>query len=379
MHRKQPISVAHVIFRLNIGGLENGLVNLVNRLPEQEFKHTIICIDTFTDFKERIHNKNVQVFAINKSPGWDSRALVRIFRLLRKLKPDIVHTRNLAALDALLPALLARVRYRIHGEHGRDVNDLDGTNRKLQLLRKLHRPLVTRYISLSRELHSYLMEKIGVPPERVTQIYNGVDTEIFDASKNSLDRCEELDAYFGAGKVVIGTVGRLDTVKNQMYLVSAFQALLENQPSLTKKVRLAVVGDGPTMTSIERYVAKTGLKELVWLPGSRDDIPDILRSFDIFVLPSLAEGISNTILEAMASCLPVVASDVGGNRELIVEGITGHLVAATDPTALRDAIASYVHDDERCRKHGQAGRNRVVKSFSIDRMVEQYRSIYERE
>ena len=379
MHRNQPLSVVHVIFRLHIGGLENGLVNLINRLPEQEFNHAIICIDTFTDFRERIHNRNVQIFAINKAPGWDTGALVRIYKLLKSLKPDIVHTRNLAALDALLPAFLAGVRYRIHGEHGRDVNDLDGTNRKLQILRKLHRPLVTRYISLSLELHGYLMEKIGVSPERVTQIYNGVDSGIFCPSKDPVDRCEELDLYFGRGKFVIGTVGRLDSVKNQMYLVSAFQALLDKHPGLSKTVRLAMVGDGPTMNSIERYLAKKGLNELVWLPGSRNDIPDVLRSFDIFVLPSLAEGISNTILEAMASGLPVVASDVGGNKELIVEGVTGQLVAANDPSALHDAIASYVHDDERRRKHGRSGRNRVLESFSIDRMVEQYRSVYEHE
>lgn len=377
MQHNHPLSVAHVIFRLHIGGLENGLVNLINRLPEQEFKHAIICIDTFTDFRERIHNENVQVFAINKAPGWDAGALVRIFRLLRKLKPDIVHTRNLAALDALLPAFLAGVPYRIHGEHGRDVDDLDGANRKLQILRKLHRPLVTRYVSLSRELNSYLMEKIGVPPERITRIYNGVDAGIFCPSKSPADRCEELDQYFGRGKFVVGSVGRLDSVKDQMNLVSAFQSLLDCQPELTKKVRLAVVGDGPTMNSIRSYLGKTGLKEMVWLPGSRNDIPAILRSFDIFVLPSLAEGISNTILEAMASGLPVVASDVGGNRELIVEGVTGQLVPAANPTALRDSIASYVHDEERNRDHGQAGRIRILESFSIDRMVEQYRSVYE--
>jgi len=378
MQSNRPVLIAHVIFRLHIGGLENGLVNLINRLPAEKFKHVIICIDTFTDFRERIRGEDVQVFAINKAPGWDAGALLRILKLLRSLRPDIVHTRNLAALDALLPALLAGIRYRIHGEHGRDVNDLDGTNRKMQILRKLHRPLINRYIVLSRELDNYLRQKIGVSPDRISQRDNGVDTEIFFPSKEVVDRCKELDEYFGRDKFVIGTVGRLDSVKDQVNLVNAIKSLVDRQPGLRSKVRLAIIGDGPTMVSVESHLKKTGLNEIAWLPGSRDDIPAILRSFDIFVLPSLAEGISNTILEAMASGLPVVATNVGGNKELVVEGVTGQLVPAANPSALDDAIASYVYNERRCYHHGVAGRSRVLEAFSIDLMVEQYRSVYER-
>ena len=379
MQDNKQIKIAHIIFRLHVGGLENGLVNLINRLPENRFKHAIICIDTFTSFKQRIHNKNVQIFAINKRPGWDGGAIVRLFRLIRSLRPDIVHTRNLAALDALLPSLFAGVRRRIHGEHGRDVHDLDGTNLKFRMLRMLHRPLVNQYIALSQELEDYLSEKIGVHQSRISRIYNGVDTNIFHPSAGAGDRCAEMDQRFGGPKIIVGTVGRLDAVKDQANLVNAFQALVGQQAGMREKVGLAIVGDGPMMNSIESHLNKSALKELTWLPGSRDDIPAILRSFDLFVLPSLAEGISNTVLEAMASGLPVVATNVGGNSELVVEKVTGQLVRAADPHALCAAIATYVDDEYRRHTHGMAGRDRILRSFSIDRMVEQYRLVYEQE
>jgi glycosyltransferase involved in cell wall biosynthesis len=120
------------------------------------------------------------------------------------------------------------------------------------------------------------------------------------------------------------------------------------------------------------------MAELAWLPGERDDIPDILRGLDCFVLPSLAEGISNTILEAMACGLPVVATDVGGNRELLEPGVTGELVPAADPAALAEAILGYAADPLRARQAGRAGRELVERCFSMDSMTRAYRNLYDR-
>ena len=128
--------IAHVIFRLDIGGLENGLVNLINHMPESRYRHAIICLQNYTDFRLRIRREDVPVFALNKAEGKDFHLYSQLWHLLRNIKPHIVHTRNLAALDCQFVAALAGVRARVHGEHGWDMMDLHGSNFKYNLLRR---------------------------------------------------------------------------------------------------------------------------------------------------------------------------------------------------------------------------------------------------
>lgn len=225
MKNHQPPLIAHVIFRLDVGGLENGLVNLINAMPESRFRHAIICIDDYTDFKERIRRDDVEVIAIHKRPGTDLLALWRLFKVFRAIKPDIVHTRNIGALDALLPAYLAGVRYRIHGEHGRDVGDLGGENRRHRLIRKLYAPFVHRYLALSNELVLYLEEKVGIPGRKVTEVVNGVDTQKFHPAEDKRVLRRRLIPQFPDDMILIGYVGRFQPVKDPLNLVEAFITL----------------------------------------------------------------------------------------------------------------------------------------------------------
>ena len=174
-----------------------------------------------------------------------------------------------------------------------------------------------------------------------------------------------------------GTVGRLETVKDQPNLVRAFIHLMPTVPKAGDRLRLVIVGDGSLRAEIERLLAEAHVQDQVWLAGSRDEVPELLRSLDLFVLPSRAEGISNTILEAMACGLPVVATEVGGNAELVAEGETGQWVPANDPVALAAAIRSYVNDPDRMQAHGAAGRREVEVRFSLEAMVTAYRAVYD--
>src|SRR5882724_7071630 len=151
--------IAHVIHHLITGGLENGLVNLINQLPESKYRHVVICMSHYSEFRQRIRRSDVEVVALHKRPGRDLRAQRDLYRLFKRLRPAIVHGRNLSALDALLPAALAGVRIRIHGEHGRDESDPAGTNRRLIWLRRLYSPLVTHYVALNGDLETYLTER----------------------------------------------------------------------------------------------------------------------------------------------------------------------------------------------------------------------------
>ncbi|MCX7098446.1 MAG: TIGR03088 family PEP-CTERM/XrtA system glycosyltransferase [Methylococcales bacterium] len=372
---KQPL-IAHVLFRLGTGGLENGVVNLINNMPEDKYRHVVICMTDHTDFRDRLKKADVAVYCLNKKPGQDYAVYWRLWKLLRTLKPSILHTRNLSALEAQFSGWLAGVSHRVHGEHGRDIDDVDGTNPRYVFLRRLFRPLVQRYIPMSQDLESWLIKQIGVPTNKITQIYNGVNLNRF-----KLNRQKPLDllpANFRDPELVIfGTVGRLDTVKDQITLVQAFIHLVQNHPEIRNKVRLIVVGAGILLPQLQALSQAAGTDELVWFAGERSDVAELMQTLTVFVLPSINEGISNTILEAMATALPVIATGVGGNPELVQAEQTGFLVPKQDPVAMAAAFKRYLDQPELLALHGNAGRSRCETTFSLDRMVSDYVQVYD--
>jgi len=368
--------IAHVIHRLDIGGLENGLVNIINHMPAERYRHAIICLTTATEFRARIKGEEVPIYELEKRDGNDVRMHLRLWRLLLGLSPRIVHTRNVGALECVLPAFFARVPYRVHGEHGFHLSDVRGENRRYLWLRRCLKGLVHRYVPMSADLERWLIEEVGVEQAKVTQIYNGVDCKRFHPS--ALGRGPlPIEGFAPSDCVVIGSVGRMDPVKDQLTLIRSFGQLIGQIPQGRQRLRFVHVGDGELRAQAQALLRENGLEELVWLPGARSDIASLLRGFDIFVLPSLAEGISNTILEAMASGLPVVATQVGGNPELVLPGVTGCLVPPGEPEAITRAIKRYLAEPELMRAHGRAGRERVESRFSIRTMVGEYLELYD--
>jgi sugar transferase (PEP-CTERM/EpsH1 system associated) len=363
---REPIRVMHVLFRFGIGGLENGLVNLVNGLEEGAYRHVIVALSDYDPvFTERLRPTNVELHALAKRPGNDPRTWWRLWRLLGEARPHVLHTRNFAALELQVPGWLAQVPGRVHGEHGWDVQDLDGSVRRYRVARRAIGTLVHRFIALSRDLERYLVERVGIPRGRVLQIYNGVDCQHFAPAAPRAD-----------APVVIGTVGRMKAVKNQTLLCHAFAALVARRPDLAGRVHLRLVGSGPLADECAAVLAAAGLTAASELRGESSTVADELRAMDVFVLPSLAEGISNTILEAMASGLPVVATAVGGNAELVVDGETGALVPSGDVAAMARALERYVDDPALRRRHGQAARARAESHFSLERMLGAYDDVY---
>jgi len=370
-----PPTIAHIIHRLDFGGLENGLVNLINRIPPEQYQHAIICMTEYSDFAARITNPAASLHALHKREGKDLGVYIRLWKLLRRLRPEIVHTRNLAALEGGVVAKFAGVPVRIHGEHGRDSNDIDGSNVKYRILRRLCEPFFQRYIPLSLDLENWLVDDVGIPATKIHQIYNGVDSNCFQPFAQGR-RALPVDGFAGDGQVVVGTVGRVQEVKDQLTLARAVAELLGRYPDWRHRLRLVIVGDGPMMSELQALVRSSGIADITWLPGARDDIPQLLQGLDLFVLPSRAEGISNTILEAMATGLPVLATAVGGNPELVVEGETGRLIAPEVPGEMADAIEEYFNHPDLLARHGKAGRARVEASFSMEAMVKKYLAVY---
>ena len=374
--RDQRPLILHVVLRFDVGGLENGIVNLINRLPGERWRHGIIALDEVSEtFFSRLHRNDVFHCSLRKPPGHAVRLYPRLYRLFREQRPAIVHTRNLAALEASVPAWAAGIPVRVHGEHGRDIADLDGSNSRYQLVRKLYRPFVHHYVAMSRDLEQYLRRRVHIPERKVSQIYNGVDTTRFQpgtGARSAIPGCP----FTEPGLWICGTVGRMQAVKAQTRLAEAFALAVGQNTDTAKRMRLIMVGDGPLRDESEKILVRAGLRDLAWFPGERADIPEIIRGLDCFVLPSLAEGISNTILEAMATGLPVVATRVGGNAEIVDDGITGRLVPSGDGRALADAILNYFRAPDVLRRHGEAARRASEQRFSLDRMVSDYEKLY---
>lgn len=361
------IRICHIIYQLSTGGLENGLVNLINQLDPAQYEHVIISLTSASDFKNRIKQNNCQVICIHKAPGSLVRYYGQLYRLLKQLSPDIVHTRNLAAIECQSLAWLARVPYRIHGEHGRDVGDIQGTNRKKILLRKLMKPFIHTFVPLSKEIETYLKMKVGVKQQKLHQIYNGVDLSRFSQVV--------LKKAVTTQPVVISCVGRLQAVKNFPLLIKAFASLQEmTQTDLI----LWIIGDGPLRASLEQQVSALKISDRVVFYGDRHDVPTLLSKSDIFVLSSQIEGISNTILEAMSCGLPIVASKVGGNPELVIDQQTGLLFESNNEAQLCQQLLIYINNATLRQQHGQAGRQRIQQAFSLDKMVGAYDQLYQK-
>jgi sugar transferase (PEP-CTERM/EpsH1 system associated) len=375
----EPPLICHVVYRFDTGGLENGVVNLINHMPQASARHMVVALTEVAEgFAARVRRRDVEFVALGKPPGHGARLYPELVRLLKRCRPAVVHTRNLAALEMQPAAAWAGVPLRVHGEHGRDADDIDGSNRRHQWVRRAYSPFVHRYVALSRDLGDYLVQRVGIRDTRVRQIYNGVDTLRFRPAEGPGGGREPVaGSPFNDPRLwVVGTVGRMMTVKAQPDLARAFVLALQRTPALRERLRLVMVGEGPLRAEAQAILDEAGAINLAWLPGERDDIPEVMRGLDAFVLPSVAEGISNTILEAMATGLPVLATAVGGNAELVSARNTGLVVPPGDAAAMADGLARWATRPEAAKALGRAGRLRAVQRFSLQAMVDGYLALY---
>jgi sugar transferase (PEP-CTERM/EpsH1 system associated) len=366
--------VVHLVYRLDFGGLENLMVERINRMPQAAYRHAVVCLTGYTDFARKITKPGVELYSLDKQPGLSLATHAALFKLLRRLRPAILHTYNLAAAEYAPAAALAGVPVRINGLHGRDAGDPEGRNPRHNILRRLMLPFYDCCYANSADMENWNRKVIGVPAHKSRLLANGIDTERFRPLAAGEART---DFGFAPGCRVIGSVGRIQDVKDHAGLIDAFALLRARLPHQADKLRLAIVGDGPLLAPLRAKVSALGLDGLVWLPGARDDVAPILRGFDLYAISSIAEGTPGSVLEAMASGLPVVGTRVGGVPEVVAQGVTGQLVPARDPGAMADALASYLEQPQLCAAHGAAGRARVQAHYSMPAMVACYQALYD--
>lgn len=360
-----PVRVLHVVHHLQPGGMEYGLIKLVNGLAGGPIE-SIVCSTSAADAQmARQLAPGVRLVELRRRSGNDPRLVWQLYRLFRCERPDISHTHAWGTLlEGLIAARLARVPVVMHGEHG-----------TLQLkpyqvrAQRWAWSRVDRLLSVSSRLAERMSATIGVPLARITVLRNGVDLTRFGRISRKEAR---LELGITDDVVVIGHVGRLVPVKDQVALVHAAAVLRDRGV----KVRVLIVGDGPLRAALEQQIADLDLRAYVQLLGHRGDVERFFAGLDVYVLCSRSEGMPNTILEAMASGVPVVSTKVGGADELVVDGETGLLVPAAQVIALADALQRLVLDGRLRLAMGAAGRERAEAKFSVAAMLAAYEETY---
>jgi len=369
MEQAKAVRIVYLITELNIGGAERALTRAVTRLSNSHYRASVACLYGAGTMADEIRAAGIPVIDLGARGKWDLRVAYRLFRLLRGREVQILHSYMFHA-DVLgrMAGKLARVPVIVSSRRNVEIG---GQIR--ELVNRWTANLADRTIAVSDQVREVEIQRSGVDPSKVVTIYNGVDLEDFRGINPT--KVKELKRQFSInmGTPVIGTIASLHKRKGHAYLIESLPLILKRFP----KAKALLIGDGPLRESIRRKAEDLGLSNSVIFTGIRHDIPELLSALDVFVLPSLWEGMPNVILEAMATGNPVVATHVGGMPEEVEDSVTGLLVPPRDPEALAEAIIALLQDRERAETMGRAGRARVEKYFSVERMVHQTEALYE--
>ncbi|MBF0331148.1 MAG: glycosyltransferase [Candidatus Omnitrophica bacterium] len=358
--------ILHIINNLDYGGAERLLLQMARAQIQRGHKVKIICVAPVGAMADQAARMNVPVLSLNGAAGFSIVNVLRLASIIHHEKTNVVHNHNpRAQIHGTLAARLAGVK-NITTRHGNERKSIPS----------FIWMLTDMVVFISRATQAAFLVTEHVKRGRSTVVHNGIDLTAF----NYGDTYHELRGHVPNSKSELGTcplnscrigiVARLAPEKDIGTLIKAFQILVQQVP----QAELVIAGDGGERSKL---VALAQNDQRIKFLGSRDDIPELMHSFDIFVLASLTEGISLTLLEAMAASKPVVATRVGGNPEVVVDGETGYLVPAQDPQAMADKILLLLNDRDLAVKMGKAGRASAERFFSIGSMTDKYERVYQ--
>jgi len=353
------------------GGMENGIINVANRLPVDRFKVSLCALDSEETFSKAIKRSDSEFHLLpKKGSGIDWSLVTKLSKLFKDRNVDVVHSHNWGTfIYSVLGAKLAGMRI-IHGEHGKNPDEMGKESSvrrftKSQLGRRLN--LLT---TVSQTIANEWASEYGIPREKIQWIPNGVDSDRFGP------KTDKAQLRVGLGlpptASVLGTVGRLDSLKNVEVLIDAFASIAAKLPT----AYLILAGTGPSEPSLRKLAADSGFAERIKFLGHRSDTPEIFAAMDTFVLPSRFEGMSNVLLEAMASGLAVVCADLPAHREVFMPDKEGMLVSPCDAATLANTLAQLLAQPEQRARLGAAARERILKDFDLMRMAQAYEHSY---
>ncbi len=371
--------ILHIITRLDRGGSATNTLLTVAGLPAAFgqrliYGRTVEYPHLARRLEQQVEMAELPELVRSPSPLKDLVAFVKIYRLLRKGRFDLVHTHtSKAGILGRIAARLAGVPHIVHTPHGQAFNGYVGKGmiRLFVLLERRVATFTDRIIGLTdQEIRDNLERGIG-EPEQFVNIPSGIDLKPFEASQRAAGEVKASLGLLPSARL-IGSVGRLDQVKGHTYLLDAFTMLAPRFPDL----HLVLVGDGELRVDLQSRAAEAGLADRVHFLGWREDIPALLHAFDLFVFPSLSEGMGRALVEAMAAGLPIVASNVCGIPEVLAQGEAGYLVEPASAASLATGIERLLLDPSQRRRLAKAARERA-RAYSIETMLHRIEAVYQ--
>ena len=361
----------HVLDRLDLGGTEKAVMKLVRGLEAETFEH-YICALRGAAASPGEWASGVTVLHAGREGAAFQFNVPRLVRVMRTIRPAIVHSRNWGGIEAIVAARLARVPIIIHSEHGYELEMAAGLPLRQRLLRHVVYRAASAVAVVTSDLRHYHAAQAWWKPDAIKILYNGVDGEEFRPQPQIREAVRRRHGIPGDA-VVLGSVGRMTPLKDFSTLLKAAEILVQEAPNL----HVLLVGSGPALSGLQSYAANSyRLAGRVVFAGKVDGVADLLNAMDIFVLPTLMEGMSNTLLEALAVGLPAVATRVGGNPEIMAEGSCGYLFAPQDVSELVSQLRTLLRDPRLRADFGRAARDRVLQNFSLEQMLQRYRDLY---
>jgi glycosyltransferase involved in cell wall biosynthesis len=366
------MNITHFVENLNRGGLERAVIDLIRAQVDLGHRCQVVCLFERGSLADELSSCGVAVHACRKRRGLDLGALLRARRHVRDHATEVLHTHNAAAhYHAVLATIGLSLRCTVNTRHGMGV--LDRRSRRERLFR-LSLSRTDAVVTVCETARQDMLRVDSVPASRLISIPNGIRVERFLAGDADSRSRFALDLGLPASTPIIGTVGRLVEAKQHVSLISAVAELRRQ----TSDFAAVIVGDGVLRATLNEHVTNLGLGDRVFLLGDRSDVDTLLRGFSIFALSSATEGYSIALLEACAVGLPIVATDVGGNAEIVADGINGLVIPPHDPSALAKALRALLDDAANAEAMGRKGRAWVIEEGSFTTMAARYDALYSR-
>jgi len=365
----KKIHVLQVLHTLEIGGAEKLAYDISTNF-DPSFKFSFCCLDSLGYISDLILREGGDVFCLKRKEGIDFNSAKQFANLIFEKEIDIIHAHQYTPYfySALAKILSKRKPRLIFTEHGR--HQPDKVRWKRVVFNNIFRFQTDYYTGVSEFSKESLIKFEKIPRSRIEVIYNGIDIHRFPKTYDKNEVRKKLG--FGIAEKIVGIIARLDPIKDHKTLIEAINIV----KTKIKDVVLYIVGEGPVYNDLIQRVNELKLDKYVKFTGTRTDIPEILMAIDLFVLPSIMEATSVTLLEAMGASKPSIATNVGGNKEIVVDNITGELVPVGNSKILADKIIGILSNSEKMATYGKNARKRIEDCFTFDKMVNNYQRIY---
>lgn len=357
----------HIVLWLDYGGLEK-IVHDFSKSLRNDYEVYVVALEKGGLIESLLKQEGIPVYVLERRPGkFDFRLLIRLVKLIKKLNIQIIHSHSGCIMYAALAGKLAGVANIVHTEHGRYLPDSIGRIWEDRFFSRL----ISKYVCVSKELTAYMQEIVRVPDEKLTTIINGVNTSHYYKYPNEDILKIRAEYNIQPDAIVVGTICRFIPQKNVGFLID----WMKNNHNIDKNIFLYLVGDGPQFDELVEKASGISMSRVKFF-GVRKDIPDLLNIFDIFTLVSTTEGTSLTIMEAMSTQLPVIVSDVGGNKDLIDHGKTGYLFECNNQQSFKKYLDKIISNQTLAKEMGKKAREKVKEKYSFDVMLNRYRDFY---